>query len=99
MLMIIFIFGLSIVVSQLICTRLPSGFLYSLLAWLCTVVAAFAATVMAFLALYFADSVAIAPNELVASSAINFTEAFLLSPFVVWFLRRKARKQAAAPEA
>jgi hypothetical protein len=74
--MIIFIFGLSIVVSQLICTRLPSGFLYSLLAWLCTVVAAFAAT-----------------------SAINFTEAFLLSPFVVWFLRRKARKQAAAPEA
>ncbi|RUM19285.1 hypothetical protein EFQ99_31445 [Rhizobium vallis] len=99
MLMIVFIFGLSIAVSQLICTRLPTGFLYSLLAWLCTVVAAFAATVMAFAALYFADPVAITPSDLVASSAINFTEALLLSPFVVWFLRRKARKQAAAPEA
>lgn len=99
MLMIVFILGVSIAVSQLICTRLPAGFLYSLFAWLCTVVAAFAATAMAFAALYFADPVAIAPNELVASSAINFTEAFLLSPFVVWFLRRKAHKQAAASEA
>ena len=98
MLMIVFILGFSIVVSQLICRRLPTGFIYSLLAWLCTVVAALAATVLAFLALYFVVPAAIAPNELVASSAINFTEAFLLSPFVVWFLRRKVRKQTATPE-
>lgn len=99
MLMIVFIFGVSIIVAQIMSKRLPSGFLYSLLVWLCTIVAAFAATALAFTALAYVGPAAMTPNELVVSAAINFVEVLFVSPFIVWFLRRKARRQAAAPEA
>jgi hypothetical protein len=99
MLMIVVIFGLSITVSERMCKLLPRGILYSLLAWLCTVVAALAGAVRAVLAVSFFRPEVITPNELVMSAMTNFTLAFLVSPFLVWFLRRRERAQVGAPEA
>lgn len=99
MLMIVIISGLSLVVSQRMCKLLPRGILYSLLAWLCTVATALAAAVIAVLAVSFAPLEVTTPNELIISAVTSFMLAFLASPFLVWFLRRRERAQVGAPEA
>jgi hypothetical protein len=97
--MIVVILGLSLIVSQRMCKLLPIGILYSLLAWLCTVVVALAGAVIAILAVFFFRPEFITLKEFVASAMTAFILAFLLSPFLVWFLRRRERAQAGASEA
>ena len=92
-----FVFIPCIVVAVLLAKGLPDSLIYSVVAWLSAVIAALAGAILGVLAIDYWQLVPIDPhtgNDLVLSGVVHVVMAFVLSPLLIMYVRRKARKQA-----
>ncbi|OWV67269.1 hypothetical protein ATY77_13190 [Rhizobium sp. R634] len=92
-----FVFIPCFVVAVLLAKGLPDSLIYSVIAWLSAVIAALAGAILGVLAIGYWQLVPIDPhtgNDLVLSGVVHVVMAFVLSPLLIMYVRRKARKQA-----
>ena len=92
-----FVFIPCIVVAVLLAKGLPDSLIYSVVAWLSAVIAALAGAILGVLAIDYWQLVPIDPNtgnDLVLSGVVHVVMAFVLSPLLIMYVRRKARKPA-----
>ncbi len=86
-----------------VCNRLsealPMGFLFSLVVWLLTVLAAFVGFAAAFFIKGILPHPYVTNGEIIIKEMQNIFLALIASPFVVWFYRNRRRARAAAPPA